>query len=271
MNRRAAVRARGDLAAYALLAVTTTGAAVVGRERTHLVSKLLLAPTLAAGVVATRHQRPLARSATLVVALAGSTVGDWWMNASGHQSDPARRRELMRRGATAFAVQQIGLVRLLVSDGVRPRALPTSVVGGVLATLAVVDAGPRGGTPDPVLSGYGLLLGTMAALATSDATAPRHRRSVGLGGALFLMSDATIVLADHMATSARQRALVSGAILSTYAAGLALLVHGLCDGSRAGHAPATPGGRPPSMARHQWTKGVLSSTVACRGMHTTLL
>lgn len=55
------------------------------------------------------------------------------------------------------------------------------------------------------------------------------RRSVGWGGALFLLSDATIIVGEHVAKTPRQRAVVSGTIMATYAAALALLVHGLRD------------------------------------------
>lgn len=223
------VRQRADLAAYVPLAAVTTAAAVLGRDRTHLVSKMLLAPSLAVGVLATRGGRPTARTATLVAALAGSTVGDWWMNASGRQVDDARRRGLLRRGAAAFGVQQLGLLRLLMADGVRPRAVPSTCVAGVMAGLAVVESVGAGGRPDPVLSGYGVLLGSMAALATGDGRALRRRRAVALGGGLFLLSDATIIVGEHLARSARQEAAVSGVVMATYAAALALLVHGLRD------------------------------------------
>ncbi|WP_404386809.1 lysoplasmalogenase [Knoellia locipacati] len=191
---------------------------------------MLLAPSLAAGVVATRGQRPSGRNATLVAALAGSTVGDWYMNASGRAaSDEARRRALTRRGAGAFAVQQAGLVRLLLADGARPRGVPSAVVGGTLVGLAVVDTLAHGGEADPVLSGYGVLLGSMTTLATSDGMSPRGRRAVALGGGLFLLSDATIVLGEHLAKSSRHEVVVSGIVMATYAAALALLVHGLRD------------------------------------------
>ncbi|CAN7281197.1 lysoplasmalogenase family protein [Knoellia sp. LjRoot47] len=216
------MRARG-LLAFVPAAVVTTAAAVAGRERTHLASKLLLAPSLAAGVVATRGARSTSRTATLVAALVGSTVGDWFMNASSRAGDAHRQRALLQRGAAGFAVQQAGLVRLLLADGARPRALPTAVVGSTLVGLAVVDT-EGGARPDLVLTAYGMLLGSMAALATSSG-----RRSVGWGGALFLLSDATIIVGEHVAKTPRQRAVVSGTIMATYAAALALLVHGLRD------------------------------------------
>ena len=68
----------------------------------------------------------------------------------------------MRIGAGAFAVQQAGLLRLLLTDGAalapcppQPRAAswPGSRPWSWSAT----------GEPDPVLTGYGLLLGSMSA------------------------------------------------------------------------------------------------------------
>ena len=107
-----------------------------------------------------------------------------------------------------------------------------------MAGLAVVDTLANGGEPDPVLSGYGALLGSMAALATSNGVSPRRRRSVAIGGGLFLLSDATIIVGEHLAKTPRQEAVVSGIVMSTYAAALALLVHGLRDEPMAPtHAP----------------------------------
>jgi uncharacterized membrane protein YhhN len=236
MRLHAAAGSRGDLRAFVPAAMVTTAAAMAGRERTHLASKMLLAPSLAAGVLATRGSRPPGRDATLVAALVGSTVGDWLMNASGRTDDSTRRRVLMRRGAAAFAVQQAGLVRLLLADGVRPRRAPAALAGTTLTALAILDTQGEGG-PDPVLTAYGLLLGSMSALATSSG-----RRGLVWGGGLFLLSDATIIVGEHLAKTPRQRALVSGTIMATYAAALALLVHGLRDEPH--HLPDFPEATP---------------------------
>lgn len=226
------LRRRVDLLAYVPLAVTTTAAAVTGKPRAHLISKMLLAPTLAGGVVATRTDRSTARTATLAIALAGSAVGDWFMNRSDVAAPHSdARRQLMRVGASAFAVQQAGLLRLLLTDGVRPRVPPTAAVGGVMAGLAALELNATG-EPDPVLTGYGLLLGSMSALSLSDGDSARRRRSVALGGGLFLVSDAAIIVGEHVATTPRQRAVASGIVLSTYTAALALLVHGIRDAPR---------------------------------------
>lgn len=220
------VRDRSDLLAYVPLAVATTAADVLGRDRAHAVSKMALAPTLAAGVLATRAQRCPKRTGTLLAALVGSTIGDGYMYRSS-RSDGGAARSLMRRGASAFGVQQVGLIGLLLHDGARPRPVPSAVAATTLAGLAVLDA--DGGAPDPVLTGYGLLLGSMSALAMGDGERAHNGRAVALGGALFLVSDAAIILGQQYANTPRARAISSGIILSTYTAALALLVHGLRD------------------------------------------
>ncbi len=137
----------------------------------------------------------------------------------------------MRVGAGAFAVQQTGLLRLLLTDGARPHARSAAAAGSVMAGLAALELRATG-EPDPVLTGYGLLLGSMSTLAMSDGGSPRRRRSVALGGGLFLVSDAAIIVGEHVAKTPRHRAVVSGIVLSTYTAALALLVHGLRDEPR---------------------------------------
>lgn len=229
MSILSALRHRAELLTYVPLAVTTTAAAVARRDRAHLVSKMLLAPTLAGGVIATRGERSASRTVTLAVALTGSGVGDWFMNRSERaEHDSDLRRLQMRRGAVAFAVQQSGFLLVLLSDGVRPRALPTVFTAAVMSGIGALDLSTSGG-PDPVLSGYALLLGSMAALSIGDGGSPRNRRIAALGGGLFLLSDATIIIGEHLSTTPARKAVVSGIVLSTYTAALALLVHGLRD------------------------------------------
>lgn len=215
-----------DLLAYVPLAVATTIADVLGRDRAHVTTKVALAPTLAAGVLATRSQRRPQRTGTLLAALAGSTVGDWYMYRSS-RTEGAGSRSHMRRGAGAFALQQIGLLGLLVQDGARPAPLPSAIAATTLAGLAVLDS--DGSAPDPVLTGYGLLLGSMSALAMAGGSSRRNGRAIALGGALFLVSDAAIIVGQRFAKTPAAQSISSGVILSTYTAALALLVHGLRD------------------------------------------
>lgn len=224
MRLASASRSRADLLAYLPVAVTTTVAAMADRHRGHIVSKMLIAPTLAAGVVATRSERCDKRTGTLLIALAGSTVGDWFMYRSDRTTGDTSRQQ-MRLGASAFAVQQAGLIALLVHDGARPKPLASAIAATTLAGLAVLDS--DGGAPDPVLTGYGLLLGSMSALAMGEGSSPRKGWAIALGGALFLVSDAAIIVGQQYADTPRAQAISSGMVLSTYTAALALLVHGL--------------------------------------------
>lgn len=226
MSFSSVIRSRADLLAYAPLAVATTLADVAGRDRTHAATKVLVAPTLAAGVLSTRGRRTPARTGALVAALAGSTVGDWYMYRSS-RTEGDESRSLMRLGASAFAVQQGSLVALLVHDGARPTRGPVAITALTLAGLAVLDS--DGGAPDPVLTGYGLLLGSMSALAMGDGERAHNGRAVALGGALFLLSDAAIIVGQRFAKTPGAQSLSSGVILSAYTAALALLVHGLRD------------------------------------------
>lgn len=226
MSFSSAIRSRADLLAYLPLAVATTVADVLGRDRTHVSTKVALAPTLAAGVLATRSQRCPQRTGTLLAALVGSTVGDWYMYQSSRTTAEVSRSH-MRKGAAAFAIQQVGLIGLLVHDGARPKPAPSTIAATMLAGLAVLDS--DGGAPDPVLTGYGLLLGSMSALAMGDGGRARNGRAIALGGAIFLVSDAAIIVGQGFAKTPGARAISSGVILSTYTAALALLVHGLRD------------------------------------------
>ena len=224
MNVPSPLRGRTDLLAYVPAAVTTTVAAMVDRHRTHVVSKMLIAPTLATGVVATRSQRCGRRNAALLAALAGSTTGDWFMYRSS-RTVGVESRQQMRLGASAFGVQQVGLIGLLLHDGARPKRVPALTAAGVMAGLAVLDS--DGGVPDPVIGSYGVLLGSMSALAMGEGSSPRAGRAIALGGGLFLLSDAAIILGQSYADGPARRMVADGVILATYTAALALLVHGL--------------------------------------------
>lgn len=225
--------------AYAALAATTSVAAALpsrpGRaldpRRIHAVTKLLLAPTLQAALLSRRVASepggtgalPPSRLVPLLTATTGSLIGDWFMLREGDVSDPKAARQQMRWGATAFGVQQGIFIDLLRRRGDRPSREAVLAVGGVLAALAAIET-VRTRSSDPVLTAYGLLLGSMTALASGDAD-PR----VSLGGKLFLASDAVIIIRQHLLRDARLRALAELGVMGSYAAALALLVEGLSD------------------------------------------
>lgn len=208
-----------------LIAAVTTVTSATGPRRLHGATKMLLAPSLQAELVAT----PATNASTgvrpaLLLATTASTVGDWFMYREGDAPSPALARREMRRGATAFAAQQMLLVGLMARRGDRPRPAATCCAAGVLGALAHLETGHEAGPPDPVLTAYGLTLGAMAATAQADAD-PRVRA----GGALFLASDALIIVRQHLLRGRVTRAVAELAVMGSYAAALTLLVHGLAS------------------------------------------
>lgn len=189
-------------AAYVAAAAVTVAGAASGRDRLQWVTKPLLMPLLA-----TRSRDPL-----LTAGLVAATVGDLAM------LDPDDDRRLMA-GASSFAVMQTIWSRLLVERGAR---LHPSTVGPRLAGWAASSmvTASRSKNVAPVLSAYGLALGTMSALS-ADRSMPRATR---LGGLLFTLSDATILVRRSALTDERARRAAEAFVLTTYAAAQYLLV-----------------------------------------------
>lgn len=253
--------ARPTAVAYVVAAATTSLGALLPDDRLHAATKHLVAPLAALDVVA----RPAAwaagrrtTTATLLVALTGSAVGDHLMLAESRSKGAVARRH-MRRGAAAFAVQQLGFLTLMHARD--QRFTPRTVVAGVttLAALATLDHvatqrdshppaasdvdTPRAASapgvagvpstvheprtpdessatlPDPVVATYGALLVAMAVLAQDDARTAR-------GGAVFLASDALIV-ARQLLPHGRLRRAADTLVMATYTAALAILVDAL--------------------------------------------
>lgn len=220
--------------AYAIAAAATSLGALLPDDRVHAAAKYAIAPLAAIG--AATHPGAWAparrgRTATLVASLAGSGVGDHFMLAESRSSGLDARHHL-RRGASAFAAQQVGFVGLMLARGQRPRRRAGLACGATLAALGVVDAvaarthavadpiqPPAGATPDPVVAGYGVLLTAMAAIAQDD-------RRTALGGAVFLASDAAIVARQLLPHGAGRRG-ADALVMATYTAALGLLVDGL--------------------------------------------
>ena len=220
---------------YVGASVLTSGGAALGAGKLHAATKYAIAPLLMADV-ATRpgafdaERRPT--TVTLLTALAGSALGDHFMLAESRTSGLAARAHL-RRGASCFAVQQLGLMSVLARAGYRWRPRPTRAAGVALAALAVVDgvaarrdAGPS--TPDPIVAAYGVSLAAMAALTQGAPTGRRASRRIAVGGPLFLASDAVIVARQLLPTGAL-RNLSDGVVMATYTAALALLVEAAAD------------------------------------------
>lgn len=176
------------------------------------ITKILLAPLLAAWVVSVGGP-PL-----LVAALVGCFFGDLFLE---FDPDP-----WFLAGMASFAVAQIIFIVWLVQAGAFDRfgerwwllaILLILFVGLIAAIWRGLE--PALQIPVPV---YGLLLVVMTALAVSTDI------RIGLGGALFLFSDAVIALRVAGIVDG-SRAIVSLAIMSTYIAAIWLLTIGIVD------------------------------------------
>lgn len=222
---------RGERAVYAVAGVVTSLAGALGRRRTHAVSKAALMPLLQVGLVRDRRLSPQGLGA-LLGATGAAWVGDLVLIApEGGESGEASRRRL-RKGAAAFAVQQLIYAGMLVQAGARPRPRSTAVIAGTLLGLAALDTAKES-KPDPVVTAYGVLLGTTGALALGM---PRSGGDVAIGripwgGASFVASDAMILLGEQVLTGRAAQA-GHGFVLATYALAQRWLVDGLAATAR---------------------------------------
>ncbi|PBC51022.1 hypothetical protein CJ179_09610 [Rhodococcus sp. ACS1] len=216
-------------AVFAGATLATVVGAVTGRERLQRVAKPLIAPALAARVLRRRAGTDVA---LLLAGLTAATVGDVFM------IDPDDDARLVR-GASAFAVMQVGYSALLLRRGARPTvpALLPRLAGWAGAAALLRGRAKEVAAP---LTAYGALLGTTSTLSADPSLAPgadvfanvavpgTDRRSwLGVGGMLFTASDGLIVVRRLFIRGERGRAAAEGAILASYAAAQLLLVEGM--------------------------------------------
>ncbi|MDJ0393335.1 lysoplasmalogenase [Rhodococcus sp. G-MC3] len=217
---------RSDLSRilFASAATATVVGAVSGAERLHRAAKPLMVPALIVGL-------PTPAS-MLGGALVAATVGDVLL------IDPDDDSRILR-GAAAFAVMQTVYCELLRRRGGRPtpiNALPR-LLGWAAAAAALVFKSPA---VAPGLSGYGLTVATMSTLAADPSLAPgaktvagvvvpssNPRSRLAVGGMLFTLSDALIVVRRLFADKDSHRHVLEGLILATYALAQLFLVEGL--------------------------------------------
>ncbi len=165
-------------------------------------------------------------------AMVAATVGDVLL------IDPDDDSRILQ-GAASFAVMQAIYAELLRKRGARPtvsNAVPR-LVGWVAAAASMARRSPG---VAPGLSAYGSTLAAMSTLAADPALAPEARTVAGLvvpgtdprsrlavGGMLFTISDALIVVRRLFLRRVVHRRIAEGSILATYALAQALLVEGL--------------------------------------------
>lgn len=220
--------ADATLVAYGLLSLTNVVAVGAGASGLSNVTQWLLIPTLAAGflLLPPRGPAPLPRLRTATLTgLAFSWLGDVLPDLV-----PSGVSFLAMVGAflcaqVAFSVgfwpmRGESLLR-------RPAVLGYAVV--YLALMAACLPG-AGSLRVPVLV-YGLVLTTMAVLATGVGL------RTGVGGLVFMLSDALIALGEFRHWDSRP---LSVAVMATYAVAEVLLVMGV-QGRRAASVGGPPG------------------------------
>lgn len=211
--------------AFVATSAATILAGGMQQHRVHAVAKAAMVPALQGSVV--RHWTGLSGGsrAVLLGSTAAALVGDVLLvpPAEGESDRDSRRR--LRRGAAAFGVQQLGYIGTLHHLGARPRWRTAVPAVALLAGLAALDTAKES-APDPVVTSYGVLLGTMAVHAM-EADDGRIR----LGGAAFLASDAMILVREQLLGEQPTAKLAAGAfVLATYALAQRWLVDGFIDG-----------------------------------------
>lgn len=210
-------------------------------DNVHFSAKMGIAPAGAAIVAAATANtasklKPWQRKALLILGMVGTNIGDYFMYKTD-EAENALDRRFLRRGAAGFAGQQAALLATMGADRVRFQArksLPTAAwmlglaaVDTVVAARTAKKTGQSQPPPDPIVFGYGLLLGAMAALAASSS--PQYGWKAVTGGLLFLVSDSAIIGQPLLPAGKWQRA-DNVFIMSTYVAGLGLLLNAISDG-----------------------------------------
>lgn len=218
---------RPERVAYLATAAATTVAGALDLHQVHALTKASMVPALQGTVLRRWSALDSGARVGLIGATAAALVGDVLLVAPADGESEGESRRRLRRGASAFAVQQLGYLWLLRGQGVRPRRRSVIPVGVILAGLAALDTAKQS-APDPVVTGYGLLLGAMSAHAL-EASDPRIR----WGGAAFLASDAMILVREQLLRDrpGAERA-AQAFVLSTYALAQRWLVDGLVAGAR---------------------------------------
>jgi uncharacterized membrane protein YhhN len=187
------------------------------------ITKCLLAPLLAAWVVEQRGPR------LLVVALAFCFLGDLFLELD----------DLFVVGMAAFAAAHVAFITVFVQRGALQRLRGRSFVVAVYVAAAIgLVAWCWGGlAPDlraPIPVYAALLVGTAVTALATDLRA-------GVGGALFLVSDAIIALSEAGRVD-RDSALTGLAVMTLYLLAILLLATAVVQRDR--RAPvAGPGPR----------------------------
>ena len=209
--------------------VATTAAdlalAVSGRSRTRRITKPLLMPLVAAGLVAgSGPKRRGLRNRTLA-ALALSTAGDATILG---ESAPA-----LAGGAAWFGLAQITYIRAFRAAGSRPTAAGVAPIAAA-AVAGIAGYWPHAGRLRPVLAGYPPLLAAMAMSASGlrGGLPPEAAGRVIAGSRVFLASDTLVGAQRFLSLPARTRTGLEVPVMATYVAAQWLIADGVARATR---------------------------------------
>lgn len=238
MARSSSFAARAWAAGFALLAAVHLGALLAGADQLADVSQWLLMPALA-GVLVTATRWPRGRLVRwTLVGLGFSWLGDTLPSFVPDDLAFLAMVGCFLLAQTAYVVAFAPLVRRSVVH----RA-PWALVGyGVVLAVLVGLCAPEAGSLLVPVAVYGGMLTAMAVLSTGLG------RAAGIGGAVFLVSDALIALEEFV--PAWEIPAQGFWVMLTYVVGQALLVTGVVAANRAERrAPAVRGTATPGAKR----------------------
>ncbi len=191
---------------FAAISALHLGAKLGGATRLDRATKTVLIPALAIRLTGVRGHRRR-RVALLVIEMALSWIGDLTIDRS------------FRTGLGAFLAAHLCMIALFWS-GFRARLSPWSVLLlPWLVVMMVVLRPPRVTALYPAVVAYATVLAAMA------ASAGRGGRRMGVGGALFVVSDS--LLAFRQFTPWFQARPWGAVVMASYLAAQLLLVDGV--------------------------------------------
>ncbi|MBV7295996.1 lysoplasmalogenase [Corynebacterium sp. TAE3-ERU12] len=201
---------------------------VAGWEKPRKISKTALMPLLAVGVVRHRKEIGDVGTAALVSAAGLGWLGDLVL---------MPQKPNLNAGAVPFAGNHLIYQWLLHRAGARHDQVRTGARAVAWAGAAIACAAS---TPRflPASLGYGAILGATSALGDDgrlleglpaperDSADPRY--AIGLGGNMFMLSDALLMLRAAIGEDTRAGHILDGGVMDTYALAQMLLIDGLC-------------------------------------------
>ena len=216
-------------AAFVANAAINVVASAYGDNRIRRWSKITLMPVLATSVLRRRKEIGPRRTALLAGGLGCGWIGDLVL---------LPPQASLVAGGIPFAVNHASYLALAASAGARPQRQAAALAAPLWLGAVALSRRFKPGYL-PLIAGYGGLLVLLETIYL-DIYARTGARATAAGGALFILSDALILvraLQDSpqlAAGSGQAKAAIDAAVMATYASAQLLLVDGLSELSAPG-------------------------------------